>query len=737
MSKNTGKQFISELKLHTDYLKFDNVLGRYEKWHEAIDSILAMHASKYGERVGSLLEEIRPSLVNREFLASQRNLQFRGESIFKHNTRMYNCCTTYAYSPDLFKKAFYILLCGCGLGVSLKRKFTQLMPRIEARGNEVLAYQVEDSIEGWANAVHVLISSFCQHPSLEQKYFGKQIKFDFSLIRPKGAFITGGFKAPGPDGLKSSIEKIETLLSANVGDFKSILVYDTLMHIADAVLSGGVRRSATCVVIDEDDQDMINAKVGSWYIDNPQRGRSNNSVGLIKGKFTHEQLDKLVKLNQGDNDLGFVFMNHEDEVFNPCFEIGFNFYNEIKNLSDTAVQFCNLNEINASASVDEQGNFSEEKFYSLCRYAAILGTLQAGYTDFPFLGNQTEAIVRGEALIGVSITGWMTRPELFNESILKKGADIVKAVNSEVAKIIGINPAARTTTVKPSGNASVILQTASGIHPEHAKRYFRLMQLNKESETAKYLEQHMPDLLEESEWSASKSDYIVYIPVENNDEVIVKDQMTGIKHLELIRLVQNSWVSQGKNQERCYNPLTSHNVSNTVIIDDLDLISQYLFDNQKDFTAVSFASASIDLDYVQAPFTAVKSGQEMLDKYGEPAQYMSGLIVDGLHYFNNNLWAAIDYVVNGDKKMSTATRDSKLLRDYWVSRVRKFATNEFNGDLNKTLYCMKDIHLSHKWRVVKRTFALIDFSSILNAPTYKDVSQYAAVACAGGSCEIV
>lgn len=415
-----GKQFLSELKLHTDYLKWNDLLGRYETWIEAEDSILDMHATKYGSAIQPLLDEIRPSLHNKEFLASQRNLQYRGEQIFKHNTRLYNCCTTYGYSPDMFGKAFYILLCGCGLGVSLKNKFVSQLPTIDMRSKQVVGHTIEDSIEGWAEAIRALISSFCDHPSLNSAYYGNEIKFDYSLIRPKGAFISGGFKAPGPDGLRQSLERIEALLSANAGPFKSIIAYDVLMHISDAVLSGGVRRSALSVIIDGDDQDMLNAKTGDWYKTNPQRARSNNSVGLLKGSFSREEFTSLVGVNEGASDIGFVFMNHEDEVFNPCFEIGFNFYEKISDRNESVFQFCNLNEINATACANEDGTFSEDKFFTLCRNAAILGTLQAGYTSFPYLGKQTEAIVAGEALIGISITGWMSRPELFNADLLKK-----------------------------------------------------------------------------------------------------------------------------------------------------------------------------------------------------------------------------------------------------------------------------------------------------------------------------
>ena len=735
-----GKEFISNLKLYSDYLKWDDRLGRYETWEEACDKILETHYYKYGDDVKPLLDEVRPSLYNKEFLASQRNLQFRGENIFKHNSKLYNCCATYAYSPDVFNKGFYVLLSGTGLGVSLKQKYVSQLPPLNKRRGEAKEFIIEDSIEGWADSIKVLISSFCKHDSLDSEYFGRPVKFDYSLIRPKGAYITGGFKAPGPDGLKSAIEKIENLINKHLnGDesipFKSIIVYDVIMHISDAVLSGGLRRSACNIILDEDDQDMLYAKTGNWRSEHPHRARSNNSVGLIKGKFDKEKFKKFIDFNKGDNDLGFVFLNTEDEMFNPCFEIGFNFYNQIKDKTISAFQMCNLDEINASSCVDSKGNFSEAKFYELCRRAAIIGTLQAGYTSFPYLGKQTEDIVKGEALIGVSVTGWMTRPELFNEDILRKGAEIVKETNSEVAKIIKINEAARLTTTKPSGNASTILKTASGIHPEHSKRYFRIMQLNKETETAKWLENNAPSVIEDSKWSANHTDYVVYSPCENSEKTIYKADMKGIKHLELIKLVQNSWVTSGKRIEKCYEPETSHNVSNTVIIDDLDEITNYLYENQKYFTAVSFISAHGDKDYVQAPFTSVLNTQELVETYGDGAILMSGLIVDGLHYFDDDLWDAVSYVQDDSKKL-TGDRDQVLLKKDWVRRVKKFSKNYFKGDIIKTIYCMKDVHLWHKWKVINREFKLVNFSEILTKPTFEDISKYGAISCSGGACEI-
>lgn len=736
-----GKRFLSELKLYSDYLKWDEKKQRYETWKEACDKVLETHTLKYGEKINSLLEEIKPLYYNKDFLVSQRNLQFRGQSILRHNTKLYNCGVSYCNAPDVFSKGMYVLLSGVGLGISMRKEYVSMLPHLHKRDSETKLFIIPDSIEGWAEAIKVLISSYCSHISLYDNYFKCPIKFDYSLIRPKGAEISGGFKAPGPDGLKQSIEKIEALLNSYLREeehlpFKSILAYDIFMHISDAVLSGGVRRSAMNLIIDEDDEELINAKTGDWWETNKQRARSNNSVGLIRNEFTKAKFKELVNLNEGNSDLGFVFSPSRSSIYNPCFEISFDFWEQIQDKNFAVFQFCNLDEINASACYDKKGKFSKEKFLKLCRAAAIIGTFQAGFTDFPYLGEETERIVRGEALLGVSITGWMTCPELFDEELLKEGARLVKEVNREVAQLIGINPSARTTTVKPSGNASVILQTASGIHPEHSERYFRIMQLNKDSETAKYLEKHQPFLLENSLWSNNNTDYVVYSPCINNKNTFYKKDMQGIKHLELIKLVQNSWVKEGKTEELCYVPTTDHNVSNTVIMDNKKDIIDYLYKEQDNFAAVSFMTFKGDKDYCQAPMTSVLNTEELINEYGEGMIFISGLIVDGLHYFNNNLWEATDYVLNNNLKL-TGTREQVLLKKDWIRRVKKYSKNYFNNNLKTTVYCMKDTHLWHKWKEITRSIELINYSSILTKPNYVDVDTLGAVSCHGGSCDII
>ena len=748
-----GKQFLSDLKLHSDYLKWIESENRYETWNDACEDIINGHKKHYNiKELSDTLDQVLDQIKNKSVLASQRSLQYRNEQIERNNARLYNCSSLYAARNRIFQEVFYLALSGCGFGVGLLIPFVKNLSKIQSRNKGTLTYTIPDSIEGWADSLGVLMSSYLADNQPFPEYSGYEVKFDFSQIREKGAFIKGGFKAPGSEGLKQSLEQIEKLINdwliKEGNTIRPILVFDILCFASDAVLSGGVRRSALNMIVDPNDNEMINAKIGNWRTTHPHRARSNNSVLLLRSEVNEEQFKKIVELNDGISDIGFVFANSWFDMFNPCFEIlkhpilykqidiklNTIKYSEIDNFikvySDKlGIAFCNLTEINAEECK------TEEDFYKACISASVLGTVQAGYTSFPYLGKVSEDIVKQDALLGVSITGWMNNPMLFDKDLLESGSELVKFTNMLIAEMIGINPAARTTCVKPSGNASVILGTASGIHPEHSEKYFRVMQLNKENDTAKWLNENMPFLLEESYWSNTNSDYVVFVPIENPKEGLYKKDMKGIKHLEYIKLVQKYWVNNGTNRELGAYPEGNHNTSNTVIIDNKEEVTKYIWENKNDFTAVSFVSDFGDKEFIQAPFTSVSNLEELVSNYGKGALFASGLVVDGLHYFNDNLWVACDMVINKSIPL-TGTKEQVILRKYWLARVKKFAKNFFDGNIQKAIYCIKDIHLFHKWEVIGRQFKPVDFNKILNKPEFKDISNTAAQACSGGSCEI-
>ena len=728
------REFLSQTKFYEGYSRFMESENRYESWDEAVDRVIDMHEKNYINNNNTLqpfLEEARKAYKEQRVLGAQRALQFGGEQLMKHQMRMYNCTSSYVDRPAFFGEVFYILLCGAGAGFSVQKHHIKKLPKLQNRNKQAKGYIVEDSIEGWASALDVLMSSFFVGGGKYPDYEGRRVYFDLSQIRPKGAYISGGFKAPGPNGLRRSLDKIEHLLQGIVLDSKEpvalspITAYDITMHAADAVLSGGVRRSATICLFSPDDEEMMNAKTGNWFMENPQRGRSNNSAVIVRDKTTPEEFGKIMESVKQFGEPGFVFVESTEHTTNPCVEIGmYPQYNK-----KSGWQGCNLTEINGGKCN------TEEDFYKACRAASILGTLQAGYTDFKFLTDTSKLIFDREALLGVSITGWMNNPDiLFDEKILQKGAEIVKEVNREVAKIIGINAAARTTCVKPSGNASVLLQTASGIHAEHSNMYIRNVQMNKESEITQAIMKTNPYMVEESVWSAGGTDVVVSFPILPKKGSMYKDDLLGVKHLELVKTAQQYWVEAGTNEDLCADNGVRHNVSNTIIVDDWDEVEKYVFENRHSFAGISFLPMTGDKDYNQAPNTAVITAKDMVKKYGNAAIFASGMVVDALKVFNN-LWDACSTAKGFGEDISLETSENAMKRD-WIRRFKKFGDNYLNSDSNIAEHCLKDAYLLHKWNKIQSTLKTVDWKEDIKERKYTDVDTLAAAACAGGACEI-
>jgi len=769
-----GQKMLSESKFYMGYSRWVEGKKAFETWQESVGRVMAMHRQKYAGKLTPELEQyLAKAAVAYEgklVLGAQRALQFGGDQLRKHESRMYNCSVSHCDRPAFFQEAMYLLLCGCGVGFSVQKRHVGKMPKLKRRSADLVkVFQVPDSIEGWADAFGVLLSSYFEDGGTFPEYQGYRVVFDLSLIREKGAEISGGFKAPGPEPLRKSLMKCEALLeqalqniivtplgtaveqdapasmairtielpqlqmvqTTGTGvesiEMRPIVAYDFVMHMSDAVLAGGVRRSATICMFDKDDQEMLKAKTGDWYVQNPQRGRSNNSVVLKRDELTREEWAGIMKSVRDYGEPGFIFTENYDFCYNPCVEIGML---PVTEDGISGFQFCNLTEINGGKCS------TPEAFFQACEAGAILGTLQAGYTNFKYLTDATRRITERESLIGVSITGWMNNPHvLFDEAILKKGAEIVKRVNREMAKLLGIRPAARTTCAKPSGNASVILGTASGIHGEHSPRYFRNVQMNLSDPVAQLLVRENPKMVEKSVWDSNGTDVVVSFPVVSKETSIYKRDLMGVKQLEFVKKAQQHWVENGTNVELCVDKNLRHNISNTISVDDWDAVEQYIFDNRAWFAGISLLAASGDKAYAQAPFTEVHTPEEILAMYGEASMFASGLIVEGLHAFSDNLWLASDTALGYGLDLSAEDSADLLKRD-WVRRFKKFAGNFFQGDLQKTAFCLKDCFNLHKWVALQRDFKGIDFAAALTEQRSVDADTLASEGCAGGVCEL-
>jgi ribonucleoside-triphosphate reductase (thioredoxin) len=725
------RQLMSQTKFFEGYSRWDEDKSRYETWDESVARVMNMHRGYYKDKMtpqlAQLIDEAESLYKLQYTLGAQRALQFGGDQLLKHQMRMYNCTSSYADRPAFFGELFYILLCGAGAGFSVQKHHAAKFPGIHERKKQAKGFVVEDSVEGWADALSVLMSSFFVGGGTHPEFEGRKVYFDMSLIRPKGAMISGGFKAPGPEPLRKTLDKIEYLLQGlvlrGISRLNPIHVYDIAMHAADAVLSGGVRRSATICLFSPEDEEMLNAKTGNWYEENPQRGRSNNSAVFVRNEVSREEFRNMMIPIKQFGEPGFYFVDDRDMTTNPCVEIGM--YPQID--GESGWQGCNLTEINGSKCT------TKEEFFKACRASAILGTLQAGYTSFNYLSNSTKRIFEREALLGCSITGWMNNPEvLLNEKTQVEGATIIKDLNKVVAALISINQAARTTCVKPSGNASVLLQTASGIHAEHSARYLRHVQLNKDSEVAQLIAEANPYMVEESVWSTNRTDYAVAFPVISPKGSIYREELFGVGLLEKVRSVQQHWVEAGTNVDLCAHPALRHNVSNTVTVPDhmWAEVEDYVYDNRQYFAGISFLAGSGDKDYAQAPMTEVLTEDEIVTKYGKASLFAAGLIVDTIRAGFRDLWEATSTAQwNARGEMSDQRKE-------WIRRYNKFAENYFEGEVKETEYCLKDVYLLHKWTKIQQNMQPVEFVSQLETKKFTDVDTIGSAACVGGACEI-
>ena len=1149
---------IKALQEYTRFAKYARHISeenRRETWDEQVDRVFDMHEKKFGHDTISLLQEdfnhAKKMLKQKRVLGSQRALQFGGDPILKKNPRMYNCTSSYVDRPRFFQECMFLLLCGCGTGFSVQKHHVANLPEIKSRDKGNKKFVLPDSIEGWADSVGVLMSSYFDGIVPFPEYQGYKVQFDFSNIRPAGSPVSSGSKAPGPSGLRKSLEKIEALvdrtLRHGMNKLRSIDAYDIVMHASDAVLSGGIRRSATICLFSPDDYEMATAKIGSWRLENPQRGRSNNSALLIRDDVTKEAFEELIKSVKEFGEPGFVWSDHIDLLVNPCvtsdtwvftgdgpkqvadlidtefdawvdgnlyassdkgffetgnkmvyevetdegytvkathnhkfqnkeeewkalsemssgdtikihchrnvawggpgkeqegwllgslvgdgtfdgesalldywgetryemqdeaieciYDNGLNTYQDIKGGDCTArvgkrrvysvglgrmamgygisssskeitgaiemtssdftkgflrgyfdadgsVQFntekgvsirlwstsrnnlervqrmllrlgmystihldrspsgmkplpdghggskeynckaghelivsrdsvfvfhdrvgfsdrlkacalqdlvdsykrhpykskfyatvksikeigredvydCTIEEVHAFdangmyahncveiglygylhlnkalremfaeemviqnnteklsgwdfcnlAEINMKKASTEEEFYEACRAAATIGTLQAAYTDFSYLGKVSELIVEKEALLGVSMTGMADNPDIaFDARIQRKGAKIVLDVNERIAKIIGINPCARGTCVKPSGTSSLVLGTASGIHPHHAKRYFRRVQANKLETPLQYFWQFNPRAVEESVWSSNGTDVIITFLCEVPDGAKTKNQMEALALLENVKLTQQNWVLSGTRLEQCVKPWLIHNVSNTINVrpDEWGDVTNFIYRNRKWLAGISMIPMSGDKDYPQAPNTAVLTPTEIVREYGDASMFASGLIVDGLRAFNDNLWAACDCALEVGEPISIKTLKQKMERDFehngenwveeglsletpdklldawlkknidgfkektnWINRANQFAERYFDGNVRLMTYCLKDVTNWKMWCDLQREYVDVDWTkchedlggNLIETDFMGEVGE----ACSGGACDL-
>lgn len=756
--------------------------SRREMWPEQTGRVFGMHRTRYADKLdrpaggfGTLRDSIdraETAMLRQDALGSQRVLQFGGTPTLRQNARVFNCISSFCDRPRFFQEAFHLLLCGCGVGFSVQRHHVARIPWISQPQGETQVHRIADSIEGWADSVGVLISSYmggstdCPFP----EWRGVPVEFDASLVREKGSPISSGSKAPGPEPLLEALQRVRGVLEkalATRGSFARnwisgqmermaklypIEAYDMTMFCADAVLAGGVRRSATIAIFSHDDEQMAGAKSGpNWRRDEPQRQRSNNSAALLRDSTGWDAFWHLFGKTRQYGEPGFYWTDDLDFMPNPCVEIGFwpvlavtaaNFskitvlpgaVSGVRHQDNGMVhvsgwQACNLSTINGSkvrTILD---------FIMAAEAAAIMGTLQAGYTNFPYLGEVSEQIVRREALLGVSITGMMDNPEVFfNPANLERAAEVVKRTNEIIARAIGVRVAARSTCIKPEGTGSLMLDTfAAGVHVWPSRRGIRHVQASVMESPFIHFAKTNPHMV--FRLSPTDPNYentvVLGFPYEAPEGARVQSEISALEMLDLVKLVNTHWVEAGRRPEHCVREGIRHNVSNTVQVkeDEWEPVARFIYENRESFAGVSLMPDTGDKLYDLAPFTRVLNREEQIARHGLDNVRTAEELVYLTPLGDLGIWQACTAVASGDsvELIDAVSRagSTDWFRDYALFLVKYDAAEE----------AVKDAELWQRYNRLRDGMQEVDWSTMDEMEDGVDFGQ--VLACSGGACTI-
>jgi hypothetical protein len=876
--------------------------------------------------IQSIIDDAYGYVERKEVLGSQRILQFGGKPVEKNNMRACNCSGAHCDRLRVFAESIWMLLSGSGIGISIQKHHVARLPQFagvslhgDPKPEYVKTFVIPDTIEGWADAVTALLQSYYE-PLIDEKlnddgtyYFvdymplsASRVEFDYSLIRPKGSPLSSGGVAPGPNGLRNTLEELRKILEHAYYHFdrlRPIDCLDILCHLSNAVLSGGIRRSATLCLISPDDEECINAKTGNWRKTHEHRARVNTSVAFHKQYSTREEYKPIMMRAKETGDPGLLFVDDLETICNPCLSYdtkiltpdgykpigslvgdkveltdilgntsigrvwfsgkkecirltvrkfdssnGTELYYDITctpdhkfMVGDEKIQACELigqyitstkthnkyrviniqtagfhevydfNEPNFNLGVIEDGLYccncgeiafwpyqivdeakyrkfmetydglgyrpkpdknsydpnrltyqhpleaiglrsgfsvcnlsmincatlrDEKDFIERAKAASVIGTLQAGLTDTCYLGPVSKAIIEQESLLGVSLSGIMDKPGIaLNAHNQRKAAKAVVATNRKIARMIGINPASRTTCIKPDGNSSCLLGTTPAIMPQNSLRYIRYMQVNPEEAILEHFMKFNPHAVVDSKWAAPGSgDKSIRFPIEGSPDARNKVDVSAIELLEAILLTKKNWIDYGKDESLCTQPWLTHNVSNTVTIpeEQWNTVLDFIYDNRYDLAGITLTSDWCELDMAQSPYSTVLTVDEIIEKYPSlrdhyvKAQvFLSEILAQR---GENNLWEFASGVLAYDP--------SGDLTDLLYEDTIKFADEHFDGDLRMLTYALKEIYNNQTYQDVLAHWKSVDYSGLQYDATLDLKNQDASVACAGGACAI-
>lgn len=563
-----GSKFLSDLVFSRTYAK-TKPNGFKETYEETVDRVLNMHCAKFPEHAEWIRGVCRQPMVDKWVVPSMRTMQFAGGGVERENFRGFNCSSLAIDSFRAFAELFYVLMAGTGVGYSVQDHHVTELPIIPEKGR-FETFKIPDSREGWCDSVLKLFEN-------------PMCVFDYSAIRPAGSPISSGGMASGPDALMLMHEKVsDILLEAGGRQLTPEEASDIVCHIADAVVVGGVRRSALICLFDS--ESMLTYKSGNWWEKNPQRGRANVSFVMKRDELKRTQfddvLDKCFASFAGEP--GVFLTNNKDMLTNPCAEI-----------SLKSQGLCNLSEINWGILHTK----TDDEILKAINVAVVLGVLQATYTDFGYVGPKWKENAIDEALLGVSITGQAENFPRLKEFLLKHNL----TPNLEgISKKFGIRQPKRVYTVKPSGSTSALLGCTSGIHAAHSNYYIRRVRVDKAHPVAKYLEtlSEMSPFLETDKFTPSN--YVISMPI-CKEGAITRAQETAVELMERAKFIKQNWIDIGHREGD-----NTHNVSLTVSYkpEEEAEVKQWMWENREIYNGISLLPYDGGT-YVQAPFEEI------------------------------------------------------------------------------------------------------------------------------------
>ncbi len=585
MFKNPASEFVY---LRT-YSRWIDELSRRETWSETVDRFMKFITEERGEKIpDKVLRKIKEKILNFEVMPSMRTMWAAGEAAKVDNTCMYNCSFLNIDSIESFSEAFYILMCGTGLGFSVEQEIIEKnfkeVPKINPDNKTINI--IDDSRKGWADSVYDLISSLFE---------GKECDFDYSKIRPKGSRLkTMGGRASGPAPLITLHSYIkEVFYNAQGRKLKTIEVHDILNQIADSVVVGGVRRSSQISLSSLNDNDMRNAKI--WPFPARRFMANNSAIYNDKPNAVDFLKEWSALASSGTGERGIFNLQsarnnapkrRDKELImgtNPCGEI------VLRNK-----QFCNLSEV-IIRSDDDIDSLLEK-----IETAVWIGTIQSTFTHFPYLRKSWKNNCEEERLLGVSLTGQMDNPKLLSEDVLKLLKQKSIKVAKHAAQKLGINVPTAITCVKPSGTVSQLVDSSSGIHTRFADYYIRRYRISSIDPLFKLIkDQHINILPENGQESLKEDDvstWVINFPVKSPKGSITRDKMNALEQLEWYKKIQTNYCE--------------HNASMTVYVKDSEWfeVGNWVYKNWDIVGGISFLPYDGG-HYKQAPYEEITEEQ--------------------------------------------------------------------------------------------------------------------------------